>query len=172
MNFKAKVINAVTKLAAKLTGGTAQDEAAGILEGKITEGMPELIREAGQEGCVLLKNEGILPFTKDRQISVFGRVQYDYFATGYGSGGDVRKPYVINLIDGLKNCKELSINEELADIYKKWVDANEVDHGFWAHWPRSYPEMPLTEEIVKNARKTSNDAVVVLGRSSGFQRSK
>ena len=170
MKFKAKVINAITKIVAKLTGGTAQDEAAGILEGKITEGMPELIREAGQEGCVLLKNEGVLPFTKDRQISVFGRVQYDYFATGYGSGGDVRKPYVINLIDGLKNCEELSINEELADIYKKWVAENEVDHGFWAHWPRSYPEMPLTEEIVKNARKTSNDAIVVLGRSSGEDR--
>ena len=170
MTFKAKIINAITKLVAKITGGTAQDESAEVVGGKVTEGMPELIREAGAEGCVLLKNEGVLPISKDREISVFGRVQYDYFATGYGSGGDVRKPYVINLIDGLKSCEELSINNYLADVYKEWVKNNPVDHGFWAHWPRSHPEMPLTDEIVSKAHETSNDAIVVLGRSAGEDR--
>ena len=170
MTFKAKIVNAMTKLIAKITGGTAQDESAGILEGKITDGMPELIREAGAEGCVLLKNEGVLPISKDRQISIFGRVQYDYFATGYGSGGDVRKPYVVNLIDGLKNCADLSVNDYLADVYAEWVKNNPADHGYWAHWPRSHPEMPLTDEIVKKAHETSNDAIVVLGRSAGEDR--
>ena len=170
MTLKTKIVNAVTKFVAKLIGGVAQDESAEIMEGKITEGMPELIRAAAAEGAVLLKNEGVLPYSKDRQVSVFGRVQYDYFATGYGSGGDVRKPYVINLIDGLKNCEELSINNELADIYAKWVKNNPVDHGYWAHWPRSHPEMPLTDEIVKKAHETSNDAIVVLGRSAGEDR--
>ena len=47
---------------------------------------------------------------------------------------------------------------------------NEIDHGYWAHWPRSYPEMPLSDEIVNKARKTSNDAIIVLGRSSGEDR--
>ena len=170
MTLKTKIVNAVTKLVAKLIGGVAQDESGEILEGKVTEGMPELIRQAAAEGAVLLKNEGTLPYSKDKTISVFGRVQIDYFATGYGSGGDVRKPYVVNLIDGLKNCEELNINNELADIYAKWVKENPVDHGYWAHWPRSHPEMPLTEDIVKNARANSSEAVVVLGRSAGEDR--
>ena len=170
MSLKAKIINKLTRFISKIAGGVAQDESAEIVGGEPTKGMPELIRKAAAEGAVLLKNDGVLPFSKDRQISVFGRVQYDYFATGYGSGGDVRKPYVVNLIDGLKNCEELSINEELADIYGKWVKEYPVDHGYWAHWPRSHPEMPLTEELVKKAAQTSKDAIVVLGRSAGEDR--
>ncbi len=170
MKLKARIINAVTQFVAKITGGVVQDESAEVLEGNITEGMPKLIREAGAEGAVLLKNEGVLPISKDREISVFGRVQYDYFATGYGSGGDVRKPYVVNLIDGFKNCEELKVNDYLADVYKDWVIKNEADHGFWAHWPRSHPEMPLTDAIVQKAHETSNDAIIVLGRSAGEDR--
>ena len=132
--------------------------------------MPELIRAAAAEGAVLLKNDGVLPYSKEKVISVFGRVQYNYFATGYGSGGDVRKPYVVNLIDGLKACEELSINDELAEIYKTWATKNVIDHGYWAHWPRSYPEMPLTEKIVDDARAKSEEAIVVLGRSAGEDR--
>ena len=170
MNLKTKIINSISKLIAKISGGVAQDETAGFMAGKITEGMPELIRQAGAEGAVLLKNEGVLPISKDREISVFGRIQYDYFATGYGSGGDVRKPYVVNLIDGLSNCEDLTVNKYLAEVYKKWVSENEADHGYWAHWPRSHPEMPLSEEIVQKARETSSDAIIVLGRSAGEDR--
>ena len=170
MNLKTKIVNSISKLIAKISGGVAQDESAGFMEGKITEGMPELIRAAAAEGAVLLKNDGVLPYSKEKVISVFGRVQYDYFATGYGSGGDVRKPYVVNLIDGLKACEELNVNDELAEIYKAWATKNVIDHGYWAHWPRSYPEMPLTEKIVDDARAKSEEAIVVLGRSAGEDR--
>ncbi len=170
MKLKTRIVNAISLLVAKITGGVVQDESAEILDGKVTQGMPELIRKAGAEGAVLLKNDGMLPFTKDREISVFGRVQYDYFSTGYGSGGDVKKPYVRHLINGIENCEELSLNRVLAQEYAEWVMDNEIDHGYWAHWPRSYPEMPLSDEIVNKARKTSNDAIIVLGRSSGEDR--
>ena len=37
-------------------------------------------------------------------------------------------------------------------------------------WPRHYPEMPLDEEIVAQAKAESEQAVIILGRSSGEDR--
>ena len=53
----------------------------------VTPGIPELARQAAGEGCVLLKNDGVLPLQKAQKISVFGRCQVNTFLVGYGSGG-------------------------------------------------------------------------------------
>lgn len=74
-------------------------------------GISELLRKAAAEGAVLLKNDGILPFKAGSCVSLFGRVQYNWFYTGYGSGGDVNRPYSVNLQDGIRNCDKLSLNE-------------------------------------------------------------
>lgn len=58
----------------------------------VTPWMPELLRRTAAEGAVLLKNDGMLPLAGGTQLSLFGRVQRDWFYTGYGSGGDVKKP--------------------------------------------------------------------------------
>lgn len=55
----------------------------------ITEGMPELVRQAAAEGAVLVKNNGLLPLPNGCRVSCFSRIQYDYFCVGYGSCGDV-----------------------------------------------------------------------------------
>ena len=167
-----KIIVSVMKLGMKLTGtDVSQQEALEALgEVTVTDGMPEILRRAAGESAILLENNGVLPFSDNAKISVFGRVQRDWFFTGYGSGGDVKKPYGVNLIDGLKGCEKLCLNTELSDIYEKWCSENPVDHGVWGHWPRCYPEMPLTSEIVKNAKEKSDNAVFVIGRSSGEDR--
>ena len=55
--------------------------------------IPALARRAAAEGAVLLKNEGsVLPLPAEETVAVFGRVQFDYFYVGYGSGGDVNPP--------------------------------------------------------------------------------
>lgn len=97
-------------------------------------------------------------------------MQKDWFYTGYGSGGDVNKPYQINLIDGLRACEKLKVNESLAAVYESWIEKNPVDHGYWGHWPRYYPEMPIPLEKVMGAQKESDCAVVAIGRSSGEDR--
>ncbi len=172
MSLKTKIVGFITRVVSKMMGSSvSQVENGAVVGGKVAEGMPEILREAAREGAVLLKNDNnMLPISKDRCISVFGRVQYNYFATGYGSGGDVRKPYVVSLIDGLENCEDLTVNRELAKIYKDWSDAHEIDHGYWANWPRSYPEMHLNLDIVKKAHEISKDALIVIGRSSGEDR--
>ena len=135
----------------------------------VTPGMPELLRRAAAEGAVLLENR-VLPFASGTKVSVFGRVQKDYFYTGYGSGGDVNFPYAVSLLEGLRNCENLTVNEELACVYENWIAAHPVSPAFWGMWPRFHPEMPVTEALVESARKTSDQAVIVLGRSSGEDR--
>ena len=170
--FTEKIVVAAMKLGMKIAGAdVSQEEALEALgEVTITDGMPEVLRDAAAETAVLLENNGVLPFKKGSRVSVFGRVQNDWFFTGYGSGGDVKKPYGVNLIEGLKNCEDLCLNTELADTYEKWCKENPVDHGVWGHWPRFYPEMPLTAEMVKKAKANSDHAVFVIGRSSGEDR--
>ncbi len=136
----------------------------------ITKGMPEILRDAAAQGAVLLENNGVLPLKKGSRVALFGRVQNDWFYTGYGSGGDVNKPYAVNLIEGVRNCDGLELNETLAKTYESWCNENPVDHGVWGQWPRFYPEMPLTKREVTLDKKEGDTAVVVIGRSSGEDR--
>lgn len=136
---------------------------------RITGRMKELLRQTAAEGAVLLENN-VLPYAEGTMISLFGRVQTDYFYTGYGSGGDVNAPYKVSLTQGLRNSPVLRLNEELADIYAKWCRSHPADHGDWGTWPRSHPEMPVSKELAERAARVSDEAVVVLGRSSGEDR--
>jgi len=128
-----------------------------------------LIRKAAAEGIVMLKNDGILPL-KRQEISVFGRVQYDYFYVGNGSGGDVMTPYKVNLLQGLDSCPQLEYNKELAEIYIAWCKENVPPKGGWGTWPTHYAEMPVPPEMVAAARAKTDTALVIIGRSAGEDR--
>ncbi|MBR6568740.1 MAG: glycoside hydrolase family 3 protein [Clostridia bacterium] len=166
--IKDAAFSVVGKVYTKINSLSQAEQQRSAAEKIITPGMPELLREAAAKGAVLLKNDGVLPLKEDSTVSLFGRVQKDWFYTGYGSGGDVNKPYAVNLIEGIRNCEKLLLDEETAEFYEKWCDRNPIDHGFWGHWPRFYPEMPIGEDFVKRA--TGDTAVVVIGRSSGEDR--
>ncbi|MBQ7958044.1 MAG: glycoside hydrolase family 3 protein [Clostridia bacterium] len=162
----------LNKLIRKISGAElAQDQQGGVAGGKPNEELVPFLRQCAADGSVLLKNNGVLPFDKSNNIAVFGRVQYDYFYVGNGSGGDVRTPYKINLIEGLEKSG-LNLNKDLINKYKQWCTApkNIPDPGFWAHWPRYYKEMPVAVSDVKKAKETSDSALVVIGRSSGEDR--
>lgn len=136
-----------------------------------TAEMSRLCREIGSEGAVMLKNaNNVLPLTADRTVSVFGRVQKDYFYVGYGSGGDVNAPYKVSLIDGLRNNENITVNENLAKVYEEWIEKNPVNDGIWGMWPMCYDEMPVTDELVNKAAKESDTAVIVFGRAAGEDR--
>ena len=165
MSLKEKIINA----GAHLLGILAEEQAHHDPVKTVTPGMPELLRSAAADGAVLLHNR-VLPFGKGTAVSVFGRVQLDWFCTGYGSGGDVNAPYQVGLLEGLENCEYLQVNQTLANVYREWVQAHPADHGTWGNWPRSHPETPLTEEVVAAARAETAHAVIAIGRSSGEDR--
>ena len=154
-----------------IENGLMQEETTAEGERYITPGMGELIRKAGAEGCVLLKNDGVLPLVKGDKVAVFGRCQLDWFYVGYGSGGDVNAPYYVNLIDGLRNAG-VPLCEDLLSVYSSWTkdEEHEADHGWWGHWPMSHPEMPLDEGLTEAAAKEAKTAIVVIGRAAGEDR--
>lgn len=78
--------------------GLMQEENTASGQRYITEGMPELLRSCAEEGIVLLKNDGVLPLSKDNSVAIFGRCQQDWFYVGYGSGGDVHPPYKVSFM--------------------------------------------------------------------------
>lgn len=134
------------------------------------EGLAELGRIAAAQGAVLLRNEGqALPLKKQERVSVFGRIQRDYYRSGTGSGGAVNVSYATNLLDGLREGKRVRVNEKLAGIYERWIDEHPFDNGGggWAAEPWCQEEMPLTPEIVKEAAAESEKALIVLGRTAG-----
>lgn len=171
MSLKTNIVNGVTKLVSKITG-LSQDSAEDRdnVPKIITPGMPEILRKAAAEGVVLLKNDNALPISEGTTVSVFGRNQLEWFNTGYGSGGDVNYPYTVSLVDGLKGCKGITLNTELLEIYKEWHEKHPIDHGFWAHWPLCFPEMPVDDMLVKRASEVSDYAIYTIGRSSGEDR--
>lgn len=167
-----KLKNKVDRTIANIINAVAQANVASEDGcGTSTKEMSQLCRMAGAEGIVMLKNKGnVLPLSKDKTVSVFGRVQRDFFYVGYGSGGDIKPPYKVNLIDGLRANENITVNEELAQEYENWCIKNPVSDGFWGHWPMCYEEMPTSDEFVKKHAEKSDVALVVIGRAAGEDR--
>lgn len=129
----------------------------------------ETARRAAAEGAVLLRNEnGALPVAPGAVISVFGRIQFHYYKSGTGSGGLVNTRYTVGILDALKEEKQLRVNEELETVYRDWIAAHPFDQGKgWGREPWSQQEMPLDEETVRDAARSSDMALVVIGRTAG-----
>lgn len=136
----------------------------------IEEHLPALCRQAAAEGAVLLKNErGALPLAPEQPVAVFGRVQNDYFYVGYGSGGDVKTPYTVSLMQGLREAGA-AVDEPLAAQYAAWCADNPPDMGDWGTWPLHFDEMPIADDEIRRAAARCGTALVVLGRAAGESR--
>lgn len=128
----------------------------------------ETASKTAAEGIVMLKNrDDALPLKENETVSVFGRIQFHYYKSGTGSGGMVNVSKVTGILDGLIEAG-VKVNSELLEIYRNWDEANPYDMGNgWGAEPWSQKEMPLTEEIVQNAAKCGNTAIVIIGRTAG-----
>ncbi len=165
----AKGIHALIDRA--MGNGLMQEEVTAEGTRYVTPGIAALIRQAGAESCVLLKNDGMLPLDPEEETAVFGRCQADWFYVGYGSGGDVNPPYRVNLLEGLEEAG-VRLYAPVREAVTAWAsrEENRPDDGYWGHWPMSYPEMPLSENLVREAAAACRKALVVIGRAAGEDR--
>lgn len=161
MSAFSKIVRLFFRLAQNIGG-----EVAG--EKNIAPELASCARELAAEGIVLLKNDGALPIGDD-EVALFGRVQQDYFCVGYGSGGDVKAPYKVNLVQGLKGVG-IKLNPEVDKYYRDWCASNIPDEGFWGHWPMCFEEAPIADELVRKASQSAKTAIAVIGRAAGEDR--
>lgn len=126
-------------------------------------------REVVREGCVLLENNGrVLPLKKGCRAAVFGRIQYNYYKSGTGSGGMVNVNKVYGITEGLKLSESVVVDSELENIYAEWLKDNPfvVGEG-WGAEPWCQKEMPLTDELCKKMAAQNDVALVIIGRTAG-----
>ena len=127
-----------------------------------------LARQTAAEGCVLLENEEqALPLREGERVAVFGRMAFHYYKSGLGSGGLVNTRYVVGILDALKECETVHLDEKLMGIYEDWIQENPYDEGQgWGRVPWCQKEMEVTEEMLDCAR--DNDvSLIIIGRTAG-----
>ncbi len=139
----------------------------------------QITRESATEGIVLLKNNGTLPWNTDGQkiktVSLFGENSYEFFSGGTGSGC-VHTPYVVDMVEGLKNIG-ISSSDVLTDIYRKYIDYAKVKFQAERHpakWyqmemfgQQKYPEIAISPICIANEVKKADAAIVTIGRQAG-----
>ena len=130
----------------------------------------EFCRRAAADGMVLLKNDNqVLPLDKKHKIAVFGRGQYMTVKSGEGSG-NVCGVEVVHMTEAMKNA-DISYCEALMEYGYQWHMENgfkglEFAHELYNYCP-SIPEIPYTEDVIAEAAKETDTAVLIFCRRSG-----
>lgn len=134
-------------------------------------------RQTANEGIVLLKNNGTLPWKdgKVKTVALFGENSYDFFSGGTGSGC-VHPPYVVDMLKGLKNAG-ISTTEVLTDIYTKYLAYARAKFQAERHpskWFQSeyfgqqkYPEIGLAQRVIREEMQRADAAIITIGRQAG-----
>ncbi len=127
---------------------------------------------AASEGMVLLKNDqNVLPII-NKKVAIFGRIQFNYYKSGTGSGGLVNAKYVQSIIEALLNNPRITIDNKIYNLYKNWILENPFNEGdgSWASEPWSQIEMPIDEKEIITSSQENDIAVIFLGRTAGEER--
>ena len=144
-----------------------------------------ITRQSAAEGIVLLKNNGTLPWNQPtaksqqpkaiKTVALFGENSYDFLSGGTGSGC-VHPPYVVDMLQGLKNAG-ISSSATLTDIYRKYIDYARVKFQAERHpakWfqtemmgQQKYPEIGLSPIAINKEVQAADAAIITIGRQAG-----
>ena len=134
-------------------------------------------RQSANEGIVLLKNNGTLPWREKamKSVALFGENSYNFLSGGVGSGC-VHPPYVVDLVNGLKNVGINSTNM-LTDMYRKYIDYARVKFQAERHpakWfqmehmgQQKYPEISINDIAINREVEAADAAIITIGRQAG-----
>jgi beta-glucosidase len=144
-----------------------------------------ITRQSAGEGIVLLKNNGTLPWNsihhspltthQIKTVSLFGENSYDFFSGGTGSGC-VHPPYVIDMLEGLKNVG-ITSSPTLTNIYRKYLEFAKAKFQAELHplkWyqremfgQQKYPEISIDPIAINKEVRGSDAAIITIGRQAG-----
>ena len=136
-----------------------------------------ITRQSAAEGIVMLKNNGALPWKTGavKTVALFGEKSYDFLSGGTGSGC-VHPPYVVDMLEGLKNVG-ISSSATLTDIYRKYIEFAKVKFQAERHpakWyqmeyfgQQKYPEISIDPICVNKEVKDADAAIITIARQAG-----
>ena len=148
-----------------------------------------ITRQTATEGIVLLKNNGVLPFRTEENLSpltshlsplvktvaLFGENSYEFLSGGTGSGC-VHPPYVVDMLEGLKNAG-IASTETMTDIYRKYIEYAKVKFQAERHpgkWfqqeyfgQQKYPEIGISPIAINKEADKADAAIITIGRQAG-----
>ena len=126
-------------------------------------------RKAQAEGAVLLENRnGALPLAPGSRVALFGRSQFHYYKSGTGSGGMVNTEYVTGVREAILQRDAYVLAPSVEKAYEDWLPSHPFDPGRgWATEPWFQEEMVPEEELVREAAREADAAIVIIGRTAG-----
>ncbi len=128
----------------------------------------DTIQEVGEEGFVLLKNDNsTLPLSEDtKKLNVFGWASTNPLYGGTGSGSSDSSS-AISILQSLKDAG-YETNSELTDMYTEYCAERPSIAMAAQDWTLPEPTAEYyTDSLMSDAKKFSDTAVVVIGRSGG-----
>lgn len=136
------------------------------------EAHAKIARQTAAEGMVLLKNDdNTLPLENVKKAALFGCFSYNFLAGGSGSG-NVVKPYVVDMQQGLKNAG-IEVTDDLKELYLTYSEfhriKNRCDRDPSIRWYSAPPlrELALTKISIEKQAKDNDIAIVTIGRQAG-----
>jgi len=133
----------------------------------------QITRQSSTEGMVLLKNDGVLPIRNLKTVALFGVNSYDFMSGGLGSGA-VNVPYVVDMVEGLRNVG-VQTTPQLTDIYQSYVkyahlklraDKNPIMWFLDTGTPK-VEEIEISNRCIAHEVKEADAAIITIGRQAG-----
>ena len=125
-----------------------------------------IVREAGAEGTVLLKNQdGFLPFKDVKNVAVFGCGSYRPIAGGTGSG-DVNKAYIVSVIEGM-NKAGYTVDNDLVNEYTEYLWDYDAEMAKLEWWQRNPVAPEFIPEALAEVARRNDAAIITIQRQSG-----
>ena len=125
----------------------------------------DVIKRVGEEGLVLVKNEGILPMEAGN-INVFGWGSTNPILGGTGSGSSDGST-AVGILGSLADAG-FTTNADLSKIYTDYRADRPVVAMQTQDWTLPEPTVDVyTDDVMSSAKSFSDTAVIVISRSGG-----
>ncbi len=125
------------------------------------------IQKIGEEGIILVKNDGILPLGEDtKKLNVFGWASTNPLFGGTGSGSSDASS-AVGILQSLKDAG-FETNDGLSGMYREYRTDRPTIAMASQDWTLPEPPVSCYNDNLMNATKEFADtAVIVIGRSGG-----
>ncbi len=127
----------------------------------------DVISRVGEEGLVLVENNGLLPLSSDvTALNVFGWGSTNPIFGGTGSGSSDGSS-AVGILQSLQDAG-YKTNEDLSKIYTDYRADRPVIEMAAQDWTLPEPTVDVyTDSVMSNATSFSDVAVIVISRSGG-----